>query len=76
MQLENLKDIVAESLGASPDSIESNSSFDSIPNWDSLAHMILIVKIEEHYKVKFTGDEIADMRTIKDAKDLLIKHGI
>ncbi|HCI14185.1 MAG TPA: acyl carrier protein [Gallionellaceae bacterium] len=47
-----------------------------IPTWDSLAHMMLIVRLEETYGVQFTGDEIADIQSVADVRSALQAHGI
>lgn len=46
-----------------------------IASWDSLAHMMLIARLEEDFKVQLDGDEIADMATVGDARRALRKHG-
>ena len=33
-----------------------------VGSWDSLAHINLIIAIERHFKVKFTGSELAAMQ--------------
>ena len=42
-----------------------------MPEWDSLTHMSFIVRMEDEFKVQFTGDEIAAMRTIADVEKTL-----
>ena len=37
--------------------------------------MILIAQLEEEFKVRLTGDEIAEIRTMGDAKRYLLRHG-
>lgn len=46
-----------------------------IPSWDSLAHMMLIIRLEETYQVQLTGDEIADIKSVGDARSALLAHG-
>lgn len=46
-----------------------------IPTWDSLSHMMLIVRLEETYNLQFSGDEIADFQTIGDIRTALSAHG-
>lgn len=48
----------------------------AIPTWDSLTHMMLIVRIEEFYQFQLTGDEIADMKSVGDARLALQAHGV
>lgn len=49
--------------------------FESIASWDSLTHMALIGRLEETYAVQLTGDEIADMQSVGDARRTLRSHG-
>lgn len=44
--------------------------------WDSMAHMFLITKLEETYDIMLDGDEIAMMNTIGQIKDILKKHKV
>ena len=54
------------------DTLELNA----IPTWDSLTHMMLIVRLEEFYQFQLTGDEIADMKSVGDARLALRAHGV
>ena len=42
-----------------------------MPEWDSMTHMSFIMRLEDEFKVTFTGDEIAGMRTIADVERAL-----
>lgn len=42
-----------------------------MPEWDSMTHMSFIVRLEDEFKVQFSGDEIAAMRTIADVEKTL-----
>lgn len=35
-----------------------------VPEWDSLAHISLIVEIEEEFGLKFTVDDIAGLKNV------------
>lgn len=56
-------------------SVVDSLALSDIPTWDSLAHMMLIVRLEETYQIQFTGDEIADMKSVGDARSALLAHG-
>ncbi len=45
-----------------------------MPEWDSMTHMSFIMRLEDEFKVTFTGDEIAGMRTIADVERSLAAH--
>ena len=47
-----------------------------IPSWDSMSHMHLIVRLEEAFSVEFTGDEIADFRSVHDIREALRRRSL
>jgi acyl carrier protein len=57
-------------------SVFDGLALEDIPTWDSMSHMHIIVQLEESYQVQFTGDEIANIRTIADARSALIALGV
>jgi acyl carrier protein len=57
------------------DTIGDSTVLQNIPTWDSMMHMVLITQLEEEYQVQLTGDEIADMQTVGDARRILKGHG-
>ena len=56
-------------------SVVDSLALSDIPAWDSLAHMMLIVRLEDAYRIQFTGDEIADIKSVGDARSALRAHG-
>lgn len=56
-------------------SIVDSLALSDIPTWDSLAHMMLIVRLEETYQIQLTGDEIADIKSVGDVRTVLLAHG-
>lgn len=72
----SLEKIFAEIFSLSESSVVDSLALNEIPTWDSLAHMMLIVRIEETYQIQLTGDEIADIRSVSDIRSLLDKHGV
>ncbi len=58
-----LKEIIADMFSVAVDDIEPDSGVvkGDIPNWDSLGHLRLILKIEEMMNIKFTLQEMQGM---------------
>ncbi len=51
--------------------INDNSSFDLIENWDSMNHMNLIVALEEEFNIQFSDDDIENLLNFKLIKFII-----
>ena len=49
------------------------TSANDIDEWDSLAHINLVVAIEREFKVRFALGELLDLKTIGDMVQLISK---
>ena len=76
MQAEKLKAIFAESLGLPLDAITDDLCYNSIPQWDSVAHMALIATIEEAFNILIETDDVIDMNSFAKAKEILSKYKV
>lgn len=56
-----VKKILAQSFGISIESINEDTSSDNVAKWNSLAHMNLVVALEEEFGVSFTDEQIIEM---------------
>lgn len=72
----HLEKIFSEVFMVPESSVVDTLVLGDIPSWDSLAHMLLIVRLEETYQIQFAGDEIADMKSVGDARAALRAHGV
>ncbi len=43
------------------DTLDGDSSPDTIAEWDSIMHINLVLAIEEEFSVKFTDEELLEM---------------
>lgn len=71
-----IHELIASSLKIPVSRISDETSMKNTQEWDSLKHMELILAIEQHYKLELTGDEIADMVSVKAIADILKKRGV
>lgn len=71
----SLEKIFSEVFVLPEQSVVDSLVLSEIPTWDSLAHMMLIVRLEETYQIQFSGDEIADIQSVGDARAALLAHG-
>lgn len=72
----SLENIFAEVFTIPEATVTDSLALIDIPSWDSMAHMILIVRLEEDYHIQFNGDEIADIKTVADTRAVLMAHGV
>ena len=71
----SLEKIIAEVFDIAEGTVSDTLALADIPTWDSMAHMMFIVRLEEDYQIQFTGDEIADIKTVGDTRAALLLHG-
>jgi len=69
---DRIKSIMSAVLEVSTDSINYNSSPDSIESWDSLKHMNLIIALEGELNIEFTDDEIFEMMNYALIESIII----
>ena len=61
---ERIYAIVSKIFRVALNSIDDQSSPDTIDTWDSLQHLQLILALEEEFGVQFSIDEITAMQTV------------
>jgi len=61
---------LAKNLRISEDSINLETDTTNTPEWDSLAHLRIILELEKEFKIKVRNDQIGGLISIKK----LIKH--
>jgi acyl carrier protein len=61
---ERVYQIVAAILRMPEESLDAASSPDTIPNWDSLRHLQLVLALEEAFGIRLTSEEIEAMHSV------------
>ena len=60
--LENkVKELIIEVLNIPADKVDNSLSSDTIPEWDSMGHMQIIIKLERFFSCDIPRNEIAMM---------------
>lgn len=67
---------LADVLKVNIASLTEASSPDTIPGWDSLAVINLVVELEMVFEVQFDILDIADFRNVSIIKSILMEKGI
>mgnify|MGYP001315709093 CR=1 FL=1 len=75
---EKLINCFTESLKISEDLVNDNLKYQSIPQWDSIAHMALVAQVESQFDIMLDTEEILDMSSVYEIKKicgLFLSHG-
>jgi acyl carrier protein len=71
--LRGLREIIGDVLGVDGAAISVTTTATDVPEWDSLAHINIIVAAEQRFGVKFGTAEIDELRTVGDFADLIAR---
>ena len=68
------RELIAESLGVSPDEIRSESSFIDDLGADSLDIVELVMEIEKQFELEIPDEEAEKISTVQDAVDYIVAN--
>jgi acyl carrier protein len=71
---DKLRKIISEILAVAEDLIDSTTSTETQPKWDSLRHMNLILAIEDEFSVRFSDEEIPLLTSVAAIEKALAKR--
>jgi acyl carrier protein len=56
---------VAANIKLPLDRVGPDAGMDSLPEWDSMAHLMLVLSLEQEFGKQFTPEEIESLKSIK-----------
>jgi acyl carrier protein len=68
---EALEQVFRQVFGAPNLRLRPDMTPTDIDGWDSLAHVNLIVAVEQHFKIKLDGKELRKLRTVGDLGQII-----
>ncbi|MDX4050852.1 acyl carrier protein [Aliarcobacter cryaerophilus] len=66
--------VFSNALGISLDKVTDSLEYNSILEWDSVAHMALISELEEEFDIMLDTDDIINMSSVLKAKEIIGKY--
>ena len=75
-RLSRLHEIVADVLGVPPASIDRTSGPRDFLQWDSAAHIDIILSLEAEYGVAFSADEMVGALSVATMEEFLWHKGV
>ena len=73
--LKQLNDIFVDALDNEDLVISESDQAGDVEGWDSLTHIMLVVSIEKHFKIKFTSTEILSWQNVGALIDSISAKG-
>jgi acyl carrier protein len=68
---DTLKQVMATLLTVDVSAIDQDASMDTIPTWDSLRHMNLVLALEEEFRVSIPDEDAGNITSYKLIKLVL-----
>jgi acyl carrier protein len=73
---ERLYSAFSKALAIDRMKVSDELAYNSIPEWDSVAHMALVAEIELVFDIMLDTDDIIDMSSVGKAKTILAKYDV
>lgn len=61
-----IKKVFAELFDMEEEEVESTWTMEDVEEWESLMHIQLALALEKEFDIKFTTQQIMDMKSIKE----------
>ena len=73
---EKLFQILSATLGVETGLLSEGTSMENTPAWDSVAHLTLVLSLEQAFEQRFTPEEFMQMQSVAAIKGVLAAHGL
>ena len=73
--LEKYLNVYMEAFEISAD-VAKTSQYESVPNWDSVGHMVLCSLLEKSFNIMLEPQDIVALCGFEQGKEILGKYGI
>ncbi|MCI4624585.1 MAG: acyl carrier protein [Candidatus Magnetoovum sp. WYHC-5] len=73
---EKLRKLFARELGIDEAVVVDNLTYNTIQEWDSVAHMRLVAAIDDGFDIMLDAEDVIDMSSFAKAIDILKKYNV
>ncbi|MBP3889432.1 MAG: acyl carrier protein [Cellulosilyticum sp.] len=74
--LQKYNDVFKQCLGVTEDNLNSQLTYQSVEDWDSVGHMNLIAELEDCFEIMMETEDIIDFNSYEKGKEILLKYQI
>jgi acyl carrier protein len=68
--------LIAKALLIPEDRVSDGLEYNSLPEWDSVAHMALVAELEDSYEIMLDTDDIVEMSSVGKIREILGKYDV
>jgi acyl carrier protein len=76
MQQQNLQEVVSKAFGIPANEITDELEYQSIPEWDSVSHLVLVTELESAYGITIEMEDVLTIGSVAKIKELLKKYNV
>lgn len=73
---QHLQEVIAKAFGITPNDITDELEYQSIPEWDSVSHLVLVTELEAAYGITIDMEDVLTMGSVAQVKELLKKYNV
>lgn len=74
--VEELKQVLSQVIDVPAADIADDASMATLPAWDSMRHLYLILAIEEKFSVTIGEDDAVAITSLPSIRDALARYGV
>jgi acyl carrier protein len=69
-------EIIASAIAVNKEMVDENLTYQEIPEWDSMSHLLIVEALEQFYQVKFDFNDILEMGTVGKIREKMKKYDV
>lgn len=73
---EEFYEIIASAIAVKKELVDENLTYQEIPEWDSMSHILIVEALEQFYQIKFDFNDILEMGTVGKIREKMKKYDV
>jgi acyl carrier protein len=73
---EEFYEIIASAIAIKKELVDENLTYQEIPEWDSMSHLLIVEALEEFYQIKFDFNDILEMGNVGKIREKMKKYDV